>query len=375
MALQVLVVEDTASDLQAYLRDFPSVFDDVGVQAELHGCDDFDVAIEMVADSSRRFDLIISDTYRGKPADGDAKVLDMVSTYRVQGKRFCPIVVYSSSAKPHDLEESDFVAWADKAKNQGIEDAIRKVLLTGVPQIARKLHDELERSAGSFLWEFLEKNWPRLSQQGGMRTEILERLIRRRAAAQIGDLEFIDDAWVPISQRAASEYYIYPRVHTTYYGLGDVLRQNQADGWSVILTPHCHLHKQPNQPAPRADFVLTVKAIPAKDILGNQIDTAKALTSHDKRHEKLLNWSQSPARTPGKPAGRHWYMPAFLDIPHLYCDFLQVESIPYNDMDKFEAIATLVPPYAEAMQSCFAGFYASVGIPLIQPSSIEDLLS
>ncbi len=52
-----------------------------------------------------------------------------------------------------------------------------------------------------------------------------------------------------------------------------------------------------------------------------------------------------------------------------------MESIPYDQVDKtFDAIATLVAPYAEALQACFVGFYGSVGIPDLKTESIEDLL-
>lgn len=373
--LQVLVVEDSKGDLDQYLADFPAVFGHLGIPAQLHGCDDFDKAFKMVSNPLLRFDLIVSDTYSGSPQKGDAKALGMVNRYRTEGKRFCPLVVYSSSAKPSDLTESDFVKWADKAKRGDIETAIQAVLETGVPQIARKLHDELERSAGSFLWEFLEQNWQRLAQAGRMDPTILERLVRRRAAIQIGDMMFDGQKHVPIQDRAASEYYIYPRVSRDYYSLGDILRHNERrDDFRVVLTPHCHLFKQEGQQAPRADYVLTVKTVLAQNVLGDKIANTRAMTEQVSRHKKLGQWSRSPAQTERQPEGRHWYLPGFLDIPHLFCDFLQVESIPYNQLEQYQAMATLVAPYAEAMQSCFAGFYASVGIARLQPASIESLL-
>lgn len=375
MNLQVLVVEDEPSDLDQYLADLPRAFEALDIHATLHGCNDFDKAIELVSDPSRRFDLVVSDTYRGDASDGDVGVIDIVNSYRGEGERFCPVVVYSSGVKPDSLRESDFVRWADKAEPRGIETAIAHILSTGVPQIARKLHDELDRSAGSFLWGFLEETWSTLSADT-MSPEILERIVRRRAAAQISEMECVDGQWKPISRRAASEYYIYPRLHADYYGLGDVLRhkKNQHE-IRVILTPHCHLYVQTGQQQPRADFVLTVKTVGASEVLGQKRENAAREAEKDKQHKKLRHWSQSPAKTDRPPEGRHWYLPAFLAIPHVYCDFLQVESIPYDQLDHYETIATLVPPYAEAMQSCFASFYASVGIPETHPESIESLLA
>src|SRR6266852_8940856 len=156
MELQVLVVEDDQNDLKQFMGTFPQVFEKVGAPVTLHGCASFDEAKRLTADPLRRYDLIISDTYSGPTKNADAKVLTLVKAYR--NTKFCPLVVYSSGVKPTALGESPFVIWADKGKAGDIERAISSILKTGIPQIASKLHHELEDSAASFLWPFLEKN-------------------------------------------------------------------------------------------------------------------------------------------------------------------------------------------------------------------------
>ncbi len=374
MALQVLLVEDEPVDLNAYKEAFPAVFHQNQVDAILHPCEKFDEAFKLASDSLRRYDMIISDTYRGSAKNGDADVLKMINAYR--GAKFCPLVVYSSGVKPNALTESPFVVWADKSKPGDIERAIAAVLKTGVPQIARILHEELERSAASFLWPFLEKNWTAISKAGKSDATLVERLIRRRAAIQIGDLDYDGQSFVPILSRSGSEYYVYPRIPRSYYSLGDILRhkQHQAD-FRVVLTPHCHLFMHPGQSCPRAEYVLTIKTVTAAGALGEKIANARALPERDAKYKKLSHWTRSPAQTEKQPDGRHWYLPAFLDIPYLFCDLLQMESIPYSDVVRdYDAIATLVAPYAEALQASFVGFYGSVGIPDLRIESIEDML-
>jgi hypothetical protein len=372
MALQVLLVEDEPADLKAYQDDFPETFQQNHADATLHPCGNFDEAINLTSDPLRRYDMVISDTYRGPAKNAEAEVLKLVAAYR--GSKFCPLVVYSSGPKPGDLKESPFVVWADKAKVGDIERAITQVLKTGVPQIARKLHEEIESSAASFLWPFLEDNWEAISKAGKSDPELVERLIRRRAAIQIGDLDHDGKNFVPVLSRLGSEYYLYPRLPRAYYSLGDVLRhkQNKSD-CRVVLTPHCHLFMYPGQQNPRADYVLTIKTVKAADVLGEKLANAK-IAEKEAKYKKLEVWTRSPAQTGRVPEGRHWYLPAFLEIPHLYCDLLQMESIPYGQVAKdFDAIATIVAPYAEALQACFVSFYGSVGIPDLRIESIEDL--
>lgn len=373
MALQVLVVEDEPDVLRAYDESLPAVFQQNNVEVKIHPCGDFDKALELAADPLLRYDMIISDTYKGSTRNADAEVLKLVGKYR--GLRFCPLVVYSSGVKPPTLVESPFVVWADKAKPNDIERAVTEVLKTGVPQIARKLHDEIEGSAASFLWPFLEQNWTDIWKATGSDEKGIERLIRRRVAIQIGELDHDGTGFVPVLSRLGSEYYVYPRLPLIHYSLGDVLRHKvNKNDFRIVLTPHCHLFVQPGQENPRADYVLTIKTIKVADVLGEKLANARSYQKVAK-HKKLGHWTRSPAQTERKPEGRHWFLPAFLQIPHLYCDLLQMESVPYGEVAaNFDAIATLVPPYAEALQACFVSFYGSVGIPDLRIESIEDML-
>ena len=372
--LQVLLVEDHPDDLRQFERDFPGVFFSCGVEADIHPCQDFEVAFTRTSSPVFRYDLIVSDTYSGPHKNRDAHVvLQMIAKYR--GSRFCPLVIYSNGVMPPDLREGPFVVWASKSKSGDIERAIKQLLDTNIPQLARQLHDDLERTAGSYLWSFLEANWGRLNDPSPLSAGVLERMVRRRAATQLSDIDPASGT-AGFAERQAPEYYVYPAFEQPSFNLGDLLRSRQdvAD-WRVILTPHCHLFKQQGQDKPKADYALLVKLIRAEEVLGEKLGRAK-VEAAPKRKKTLGLWARSPSQTARPPEGRHWYVPGFLDIPHSFCDFLQVASVPYETLENdFQRIATLTSPYAEALQSCFAGFYASVGIPTMQTESIESLLT
>ncbi len=366
MKLQVLLVEDYKEDMEQFTRDLPSTFESQGYEVNIDPKDTFESGLRAANDPLTRYDLVISDTYRGAHKDLDAAVLDMINKYR-QGK-FCPLIVMSSGVCPENFQESPFVKWADKGNASDLENQIQAMLQTGIPQTARKLHDELDSVAGNFLWGFIDKNWGALSASVQTDKDLIERIIRRRAAITLNDL--ILPKYEALNSRYGFEYYYYPALEHDYFSLGDILIDKEsAKNFKVILTPHCHLFLQNNRSEPKAEHILTVKTEPIADVLGDEINKAK-----QKQNQKLGEWARSPAQTRKTPAGRHWYLPKFLDIPHLYCDFLQVESLSFDSIKKdYRRVATLVPPYAEALQACFTSFYGSVGIPAIEPKAIKDI--
>jgi len=370
MELHILLIEDNADDLRQIEQLIPDVFSKHGLDVSIDSKNTFEDGFKASENQHKRYDLIISDAYRGNTSNRDVAVTQTIEKYK-EGK-FCPIVVCSSGTKPDSIKESPFVSWADKGVDSDIENVLGEVLTLGIPQMAKSLHDDLDMAAGNYLWDFLEENWEHLATNEGEGQ--LERIIRRRAALVISDLVPGSSDNEVMSNRYGLEYYIYPSLAHDYYSLGDIIKKKDNGDIRVILTPHCHLFKQSGVPKPRADYILTIKAFSASSVLGEKITNAKGI-SNEKQKKKLETWSRSPAQTERKPEGRHWYLPKFLEIPHLFVDFLQVESIKYEDLEAdFDCLATLAPPYAESLQACFSSYYGSVGIPKIDTSSIADLL-
>jgi len=376
MALQVLLVEDEPQDMSDLRDALPGFFKDHNIEVDLHECPSFERAFALVNDPVRRFDLIVSDTYRGDTRKGDAQALNMVEIYR-EG-RFCPLVVYSSGSQPVDLKEGPFVVWADKTKANDIEGAIAKLLNTGIPQMAHQLHLELDKTAGKYLWGFLEKRWEQLKENSGFDRLACERLIRRRASTQLARIVSIASGAEPAEEVDGVEYYIYPPLNPPERCLGEVIQSTDtADDIRVILTPHCRLAVRAKK-KPNASRVLTVKTSLVRDVLGpEKLDKVAQYKTRLKRHKKLKQWATPPSKQDvGTPEGRYWYLPGFLDIPHCFCDFEQVVSITHDRAcTKFKPLAVLAPPFAESLQACFLSYYASVGLPDIRPESIEDVLN
>lgn len=370
LELNILFVEDDPVDYKQYLQVINEYFSKEGITINIDPHKTFKSGIQAVNNPHLRYDLVISDTYLGPPKNRNAPVLRMVNEYR-ENNKFCPLIIISSGSCPDKLDTSAFVQWVEKTHQEYLISALDKVLGLRIPQLARSLHVDIDKAAGSYLWGFLEKNWDKLETKSPIGAEQLERIIRSRAALIIGNLKPEGENYSAISERYGLEYYIYPSLEQRHFSLGDILR-NKADenDFRVILTPHCHLVG----PKPKASHVLTVETVSKKEAIGKDFNKAMNLDG-EKKNKKLREFARSPIDSFGKPAGRYWYLPKFLEIPHLYCDFLKTESIEHEELfSKFDRIATLASPFTEALQQCFSRFYGSVGIPEISPESIKDLL-
>jgi CheY-like chemotaxis protein len=370
MKLFLLLVDDEPEVLQQLVATLPAQLD--GFDLAWDPCKSFEEGLLRL--ESRRYDVVVTDlAFRTKPgAPPDFRGMKTID--QIRGKRFCPIVAYSSRTKPEDLFEGVFLRFADKARgNDDIIAKLREVLASGVPAIARRLHDELDGVGGRYLWDFLSKRWDDLKRIKGTTPEALERLLRRRAATQlarlVGDTE--------IDEVGASEFYIHPKISGQELRLGEILKQKETGQYRVVLTPHCHLTIQAGEKEPRAEFVLTVRTTTAQDEILKVWDKKKTqfnLKKLDGVKEAARRFIGSPPDL-GTPKGRFWFLPRFLEMPDLYCDLMQVESLPIAIIQKdYEATAVLDTPFAEALQARFAEFYSAVGTANLRPKEFLHLI-
>ena len=365
--LNVLLVEDDKENLDLLMESLPETVS--GHNIEWEPCSDFEEAVRRVR--LRRYDLVVTDIYRDEEGHEkeDEGALDIVEIIRKT--RFCTIVVFTDGPFPQDTPVGPFVRFADKSTgNEDILDKMEELIATGIPVIAKKLHDELDRTGKSYLWEFLEGNWDSL-QDNLSAPDILERLVRRRASIQIGRLDPGASLPTEVERVEGMEFYIFPPVSGEEIRLGQILQHKNEKDYRVVLTPHCHLTVQQGQNRPKAEYVLVARTVPARDILEQYPPEGR---TNDRKLRSLARKTQSPADL-GQPNGRYWFLPKFLNMPDLYCDFLQIESLPFDTIDsEYERFAVLDTPFAEALQSCFTRFYSAVGLPGLQIDKFQHLI-
>ncbi|MEM1116808.1 MAG: hypothetical protein AAGJ11_09905 [Bacteroidota bacterium] len=375
--LHVLLIEDDPDNLELLVETLETEI--AGHSLRWDPCDDFDEALERI--ERQRYDLVVTDVYRDRQGEpktveqGDVQAGRVVD--QIVNRRFCPVVVFTDGSIPSSVTYGPFVRSADKSMGNGqIETALRELIETGIPAAARAIHEEIDQVAGSYLWSFLSENWDDLRESGLDTRSVLERVLRRRAAIQLARIRG-GAAPEEVGVVEAAEFYVYPSIAGDEYRLGEVVRGVDDGAFRVVLTPHCHLTVQSGKDRPKTEFVLTVRAVPA----GEAVRLAYEGSTEDpwsgsaaKVEGKVRRRINSPADLMGSPAGRYWFLPGFLKIPDLYCDLLQLESLPFEVLrDDYDRVAVLDTPFAEALQSCFTRFYSSVGLPALDPARFDHL--
>jgi hypothetical protein len=365
--LEVLFIDDSESVI-TQMKDFLAR-NFAGREIEWTFCSQFEQAISLI--NYRRFDIVVTDIYRDRPGkkksieEGDIQAGEIIKLIRQ--KRFCPIVLYSDGKVPPDLLDDPFVTHVDKGGvPEDLELAVKGHIATGLPDIIRNLHDEIDRGTGSYIWDYLSKNWKDHFSNSKMDVAKLRTVIARRTAIQ---LHKQDELAGKIVNASGVDYYFIPPISEKFV-LGSLLKTKARDGeYRIVLTPHCHLEKQPNQDAPRAEMVLTVvgeKAVTiAKDLKWTKQQDV----------DRLPKRTRIPALSVRKPEGRDCFFPGFAEIPDLYFDLMHIESIKYARLtNDFIHVADITSPYAEALQTALTNYYSSVGLPNLDPNDYLHLV-
>jgi CheY-like chemotaxis protein len=367
-AFRILLIEDDPETLALFEKTLPK--ERGGRRLDWEFAESFQRGLERARIG--RYDVVATDVYRDRdnvakgPLTGnDREAIEIVE--ELKRLRFTPIVVFSDSVAPPSLTLGPFLRFADKSTgNEHLLSEIDSILETGVPEAARHLHDVIDLLGAQYLWGLLESRWAEIEAAGLGRAEALRSVLSRRAATVFGRLDV--EAGVERDVVNPSDYYLYPRIAGSEFRLGDIVRS--ASSWFVVLTPHCHLAIQPGKNEPRVESALLASCVSPSGLYEGSWGSTES-----RREETVRRRTMSPPAGLSGVAGRHWFLPPFLDIPALYADFMDLQPVSLMVLKSdFDHVATLDMPFAEAMQACFLRFYGAIGVPNLLTESFAKAL-
>lgn len=376
--LTILVIEDDAE----YLKDIEETVPEKILNHKIYWefCNNFKLAFQAI--QKYPYDLIISDVYLDDkkiaekdktPKESETPAFKIIE--EIRENHACPIVLFTSGQQPKE-QENNFIKIIDKSSPNAIEqiiDALEIFIETNIPPISRMMRDAINKSSGSYLWNFIEENWDKLKD---LPKSSLEKVIMSRAATMLTTLESAEEETQERDSIKGAEYYYYPPISADLR-LGMVLKHIKTEKFWIVLTPHCLVKKQPEEELPKAENILLAATTPADNII---ISNRNHKMTKKIRIKEFYRKATSIRSNLGIPKGRFAFIPGFLEIPDLFCDFLQLKSVEYQIITKdYKQIASLISPFSESLQNGLIKLYSSIGTVDLDfddyQSKIEKLIS
>ena len=358
-AWRVLAIDDDP-DLLERVKDLLEAgpFPTCGGEVRVVKTTSFDDALAHLEEY--RIDLVVLDIRLGNgPAADDQAGLRTRSA--IHETRFVPIVFYTGLPNYADsLDDDPFVAVVTKGEDPSVlVQCVDHLLASGAPGVQRALIRELEGVIRHFMLKYVAPRWAE-EFTGESGKAVLAQILARRLSVALTGTELsrvLQGLGLPPLSDSVNprRYYVIPPVAATSM-VGDLHRVAEPEGtsvtesWSIVLTPTCDLVQGKADFALLAGCSLLEYRSEFKDVAG------KAGVGKQKKNEleKLLRNAKS---------SRYHYLPAAFEIPHLVVDFQDLCTVPRDKLDAMNAIASLDSPYAEELQSRFAGYFGRIGTP------------
>lgn len=373
---QLLFVDDdaeTCRQVKEYLEG--EVIADDGERPRIETLTEFDHALQLL--EARRFDLLILDVHLGPYDQMREEEAGVKTLEAIQQRRFVPIVFYTGL--PHLVQALQTPLIRVVEKTQGLSrllETVRSIFATRLPVVNRALIRHLETVQRDYMWSFVAQNWQQFGDTPD-RTALAYLLARRLAVSLSGPgiRQLALDLGDPMGAAAVEgrahpmQYYVMPPVEQSPLA-GDLYHGtigNQTGHWA-LLTPSCDLVAGRE----KARWVLLARCDP----LTQQIEYQRwqtslpqpSKTTDDNLHALLRN-----NRRDGQPE-RFYFLPGVLTLPDLIVDFQQLVTLPREQLNSMERLASLDSPFAESLLARFARYFGRLGTPDLDLERVVDRL-
>lgn len=332
-------------------------------------CNDFEKALTQL--ETRRYDLLILDVrLQARNADVGIETL-----HAIQQCCFIPVLFYTGL--PHTVRnlETAFIRVLEKTAGlPRLSDTVIEMLDTRLPAVNRALIHHVEAVQRDYMWDFVATHWKQFSDTPD-RTSLAYMLARRLAISLSGPgIQALAHELGEPTETALAEgrvhpmqFYIMPPVEPSPLA-GDLYRgqiRGQGDHW-VLITPSCDLV----QNREKADWVLLARCVPLADQEEYRAWAAGLPDPKSQTEGKLKSLVQN--RRVKAQRDRFYFLPGALALVDLLVDFQQLATLPREEMNTLERLASLDSPFAESLLAQFSRFFGRLGTPDLD---VEELLN
>ncbi|OTG63963.1 response regulator [Acinetobacter sp. ANC 4470] len=349
--LQLLLVEDSPSDISTFESSL-ELFDDAhNIETDLKIADSFETALELIKENE--FDGIIIDLSLNDDAEGGKEI---IRTIIEEYKLIVPIIVYTGT--PDDIAEYDYIETYQKGEREG--------LITEILTDFKKTKDfglnDLFNAKGQiqdFLKDVFYKNiyhqkkqWIEYDDKKLVKNAILRHTLNHLT-------QHIDET---DQKYFLEEMYIYPPISNTHK-TGSIIKDNSDNKHHIILTPACDFAQS------KARCILLAEIIAPFNFIQNNFPGNNASNNRKEKLEKFIRNGKQ----------EYHYLPKLNDFNGGFIDFTSVKSYSVEELKNgFSEIKIQISPYfISDILGRFSSYYARQGQPDLhhKDSYITELLT
>ncbi|MGY1988050.1 hypothetical protein ACI792_17675 [Blastococcus sp. SYSU DS0669] len=303
---------------------------------------------------------------------------------QLKAVRFLPVVFFTAvEGRVEDQDEPPLVQVTSKGRgSEAAADAVAAAFASGLPSVVRALGDHVREVMRQYLWEHVGPRW---SSYGDAPREELGYLLVGRLAKSLEDgtpavlQESLQSAQSQSRKWHPSRMYVLPPM-TSEHSTGDIVRGEDGT-WYVLLTPACDL-VQRKDGRRKAERLLLAEARPLFDVpvfkdwqeadrasraLEGEPEPRGGFSRERKEERKSIQRRANESLGEIKDIlrgsrDRYFHLPAFLEIPDLLVDLQRIAAPPSETLGGYALIASLNPPYAQALLSRYLGYIGRIGL-------------
>jgi len=349
--ISILIVEDDTQQLEAYIDaiDEYNLDPDKNISYEIEK--NLDNCVKHL--QSNNFDAAIVDLRLEGDAANEASGNQVLKTI-TQTHRF-PIMVVTGTPQSVEpsIEQSIFLQVHDKTvSNIELLENIENIYTTGITKILGT-RGKIEDLIQHIFWNHISDGfnyWLGKSAEGALLRYSISHLI-----------EYLDQSDTYLEP----ECYITPPIKDSI-STGDIVEKN--GNRYVVMNPACDL--QLNEAG--GEKKRKSKIVTLVEILDLDEDTLKAEGYIEQG--KKLNKAKLVSYV-GNNNGQFAFLPTYNTIEKGLIDFTKINTIPIDDYDKYNRLATIATPFLKDFQGRFSQYYGRQGQPDLEKERIVGELT